>query len=89
MKKYQSRKINNLGFSYDLHSIMQYEKTAFAKREGLITMEARSDPNMELGNQNAMAAADIMKINKLYNCPERNDQCEYMKFTIFLLNLQI
>ena len=75
-KKYQPGEMDNLGFSYDLHSIMQYEKTAFAKSEGLVTMEAKSDPNIELGNQNAMSAADIMKINKLYQCPGNGDLCK-------------
>ena len=65
-----------LGFTYDFKSIMQYGKTTFAKAPGLVTMEARSNPNMELGNLNAMSAADIMKINKLYNCPEKNDVCK-------------
>ncbi|KAJ7370999.1 hypothetical protein OS493_028618 [Desmophyllum pertusum] len=68
MKKYQPGFMDNLGFSYDLKSIMQYRKDAFAKRDGLVTMQARSDPNMVLGNMNAMSASDIMKINKLYNC---------------------
>ena len=76
MKKYHPGDMDNLGFPYDLKSIMQYEKTAFAKKQGLITMEAISDPNMELGNQNAMSAADIMKINKLYHCPGNGDLCK-------------
>jgi len=42
----------------------------------LVTMQARSDPNMELGNQNAMSAADIMKINKLYQCSGSGDLCK-------------
>ena len=77
MKKYQPGYMDNLGFSYDLKSIMQYRKDAFAKREGLVTMEARSDPNMVLGNMNAMSASDIMKINKLYNCAGKNEVCKY------------
>ena len=77
MKKYGPDKMENLGFAYDLHSIMQYGKHAFAKSENLLTMEARSNPNMELGNHDAMSAADIMKVNKLYQCAERTDECKY------------
>ena len=76
MVKYGADKMENLGFAYDLHSIMQYGKTAFAKSPGLITVEARSNPNMELGNRNAMSADDVMKINKLYHCAERSDVCK-------------
>lgn len=76
MRIYQPDFMDNLGFDYDLHSIMQYKNTAFAKRAGLVTMQARSDPNMELGNQNAMSAADIMKINKLYQCSGSGDLCK-------------
>lgn len=71
--------MDNLGFAYDFKSIMQYSKTTFAKSSGLVTMEARSDPNMELGNENAMSAADIMKINKFYNCPQKNDVCKWKR----------
>ena len=71
--------MDNLGFAYDFKSIMQYSKTTFAKSPGLVTMEARSDPNMELGNENAMSAADIMKINKIYNCPQKNDVCKWKR----------
>ena len=81
--------MDNLGFPYDLKSIMQYEKTAFAKSEGLVTMEARSDPNMVLGNQNAMSAADIMKINKLYNCPGSNDLCKLIRYKAMYLFIDL
>ncbi|XP_058951740.2 zinc metalloproteinase nas-13-like [Pocillopora verrucosa] len=74
--------MDNLGFAYDFKSIMQYSKTTFAKSSGLVTMEARSDPNMELGNENAMSAADIMKINKFYNCPQKNDVYKNMEVMV-------
>lgn len=74
--------MDNLGFTYDFKSIMQYSKTAFAKTSGLVTMEARSDPDMELGNENAFSAADIMKINKFYNCPQKNDLYKNMEVMV-------
>ncbi|KAJ7370956.1 hypothetical protein OS493_028568 [Desmophyllum pertusum] len=77
MNKYPPGYMDNLGFSYDLESIMQYRKDAFAKSDDLVTMEARSDPNMVLGNMNAMSASDIMKINKLFNCAGKNEVCKY------------
>ena len=77
MNKYPPGYMDNLGFSYDLESIMQYRKDAFAKRDDLVTMEAKSDPNMVLGNMNAMSASDIMKINKLFNCAGKNEVCKY------------
>ena len=89
MKKYQPGVMDNLGFPYDLKSIMQYEKTAFAKSEGLVTMEAWSDPDMVLGSQNAMSAADIMKINKLYNCPGSNDLCKYIRYKAMFLFIDL
>ena len=89
MKKYGPDKMENLGFAYDLHSIMQYGKHAFAKSENLVTMEARSNPNMELGNHNSMSAADIMKVNKLYQCAKRTDECKYNIYPyIFFIILQ-
>lgn len=76
IKTYGADMMENLGFQYDLHSIMQYGRHAFAKSPKLVTMEAWSNPKMELGNRNAMSAADIMKINKLYHCDERKDVCK-------------
>lgn len=76
MKTYGADMMENLGFQYDLHSIMQYSRHAFAKSPKLVTMEAWSNPKMELGNRNAMSAADIRKINKLYHCNERKDVCK-------------
>ena len=88
MKKYGSIENDNLGFAYDLHSIMQYGKHAFAKSKNLVTMEAKSNKNMELGNRNAMSADDIMKINRLYICAERSYVCKY-NIEMYILDLEI
>lgn len=71
-----------------MHSIMQYGKHAFAKSKNLVTMEAKSNKNMELGNRNAMSADDILKINRLYICAERSYVCKY-NFEMYILDLEI
>uniref|UniRef100_A0A8C9Z978 Metalloendopeptidase n=1 Tax=Sander lucioperca TaxID=283035 RepID=A0A8C9Z978_SANLU len=58
---------NNLGTPYDFNSVMQYSKFSFSKN-GLPTIIAKSDPNLEFGDVTQMSINDIARVNKLYGC---------------------
>nr|XP_046251843.1 high choriolytic enzyme 1-like isoform X2 [Scatophagus argus] len=58
---------NNLNTPYDFDSVMHYSKYAFSKN-GLPTIVAKSDPNLEFGLASEMSANDIERVNKLYQC---------------------
>lgn len=66
---YNFRKVqtNNLGTPYDFESVMHYRRNAFSKN-GLPTIEAKSNPNRNFGNARQMSANDIERVNKLYRC---------------------
>ncbi len=69
-----------LGEPYDLGSIMHYGNNAFARkrRDGtrMITIRARNDPGMVLGQRIGFSETDIRQINLLYNCREFLDDAE-------------
>ena len=64
------------GLPFDFKSIMLYSKTLGAKSSGLVTMEAKKNPAMELGNDNDMSALDIRRVNQYYGCAELADACK-------------
>lgn len=67
--------INNqstdMGIAYELHSIMQYTNTAFAKDAAgaLHTMDARSDPSIVLGGKQLLPS-DTRQVRLLYRCAD-------------------
>ena len=71
MSQFNKQDTNNLGVEYDYGSVMHYQFDAFSKRSGLATMQPvnTSGQKIVLGNRNGPDAKDILKINKLYNCP--------------------
>uniref|UniRef100_A0AC35TS05 Metalloendopeptidase n=1 Tax=Rhabditophanes sp. KR3021 TaxID=114890 RepID=A0AC35TS05_9BILA len=54
---------------YDYKSIMHYDKTAFAKRAGLITMQTK-DKSMQdvIGKMSDVSKYDYFKVCSIYNC---------------------
>ncbi|XP_047218517.1 hatching enzyme 1.2-like [Girardinichthys multiradiatus] len=78
-QQYNFRKVptNNLGTPYDFNSVMHYHKYAFS-RNGLPTIEAKSDPNLKFGNAQEMSANDIARINRLYRC-NTSSRLQYAK----------
>ncbi|KAM3624689.1 uncharacterized protein V6R79_000199 [Siganus canaliculatus] len=59
---------NNLNTPYDYSSIMHYGKTAFSVQYGRDSITPIPDPNVMIGQRQAMSYWDIMRINLLYGC---------------------
>jgi len=66
--KYPWTRIQNLGESYDVTSIMHYGPYAFAKNRNKPTITA-IQPTSQMGQRTAFSSIDIKKLNKLYKCP--------------------
>ncbi|XP_050693479.1 zinc metalloproteinase nas-6-like [Eriocheir sinensis] len=60
-------KIQTMGLPYDTSSLMQYGKNAFAKENGLNTIEP-IQAGVEIGQRRALSTIDKQKLNKMYNC---------------------
>ena len=59
--------VDTLGVGYDYNSIMHYDADAFST--GDLNTRAALDPSIAIGGATALSELDILKINKLYNCP--------------------
>ncbi|XP_043996814.1 hatching enzyme 1.2-like isoform X2 [Gambusia affinis] len=67
---------NNLVTPYDFTSVMHYGKYDFSKN-GLPTIEAKSNPKQKFGNARQMSANDIIRVNRLYKCNKFRQQRLY------------
>ncbi|XP_041842016.1 low choriolytic enzyme-like [Melanotaenia boesemani] len=65
---------NNLMTPYDFNSVMQYYKYAFSKN-GMPTIVAKCDPNLDFGHAEQMSKNDIIRVNRLYNCCSKKTPC--------------
>ncbi|XP_071525279.1 zinc metalloproteinase nas-4-like isoform X2 [Panulirus ornatus] len=65
-EKYSWNKIQSLGVSYDVESVMHYGPYAFAKdwQPTIIPRET----GVEIGQRRGFSKKDIVKLQKLYNC---------------------
>ncbi|KAK3728947.1 hypothetical protein QZH41_016817, partial [Actinostola sp. cb2023] len=63
--KYDTRKINSRGVSYDYNSVMHYSSTAFSRGRGLYTIVGK-DGRTNLGQRYGLSAKDVIQANKLY-----------------------
>ena len=54
---------------------MEYSNNAFSKN-GLPTITARSDPGRTFGQRCGFSVGDIIEVNLLFNCPEKNEKFE-------------
>ncbi|EDO44621.1 predicted protein, partial [Nematostella vectensis] len=61
---------DTLSLPYDYDSVMHYGKTDFSKN-GQNTMQAKGDPNRQLGQYIGFTALDLQKLNKLYDCSSK------------------
>lgn len=68
--QFQTYSVQNFGYEYDLYSLMHYRLTEFS-RNGLHTIESKSNPNDRLGNNEFFTKIDLKQINSLYNCPSK------------------
>jgi len=66
--KYDLRKIDHLGASYDTCSVMHYGSTAFAKSYGKPTIVAKTKGKCKIGQRTGFSDTDIRKLNTLYQC---------------------
>ncbi len=64
--KYSWDITDTLDLPYDYNSVMHYSKTAFSSN-GLPTIITK-DPNVWIGQRNALSAIDIEEIRRYYNC---------------------
>ncbi|XP_071965161.1 zinc metalloproteinase nas-13-like [Antedon mediterranea] len=65
-KSYPSSYIDDLGVSYDYHSIMHYDADAFSKNGDATIIPKES--GVTIGNRADFSSKDIEKINKYYEC---------------------
>ncbi|XP_064384778.1 dorsal-ventral patterning protein tolloid-like [Halichondria panicea] len=59
---------NTLGLGYDYASIMHYSSRAFS-RDGRSETIQTNQPNIPIGEAEELSPLDILKANRLYNCP--------------------
>nr|XP_006813007.1 PREDICTED: blastula protease 10-like isoform X2 [Saccoglossus kowalevskii] len=68
-EKYGTDYIDDLGSSYDYHSIMHYHHTAFTINGESTILPTRAGVKPEdLGSSPQFTSTDIFKLNRLYNC---------------------
>ena len=63
--KYDTRRIDSHGVSYDYDSVMHYSSTAFARRAGLRTIVGKNG-RVNLGQRYGLSKKDIQQANLLY-----------------------
>lgn len=62
---------NRLLTPFDIKSVMLYGSQAFAKAPDLVTMLAKDGSYLtEVYEKPGMSADDVLRVNKLYNCPK-------------------
>jgi len=66
--KYDLRKIDHLGATYDTCSVMHYGSTAFAKSYGKPTIVPKQAGKCKIGQRNGFSDTDVRKLNSLYQC---------------------
>ncbi|MED6253099.1 hypothetical protein ATANTOWER_022362 [Ataeniobius toweri] len=68
-QEHNFRKINtnNLGTPYDYNSVMHYGRFAFSRNREP-TIVPIPNPNVEIGRATQMSSADILRVNRLYQC---------------------
>ncbi|XP_041844851.1 high choriolytic enzyme 1-like [Melanotaenia boesemani] len=59
---------NNQNTPYDYGSIMHYGRTAFAIAYGVDTITPIPNPNVQIGQRQALSYWDVQRINMLYQC---------------------
>uniref|UniRef100_A0A8D8R9P4 Metalloendopeptidase n=1 Tax=Cacopsylla melanoneura TaxID=428564 RepID=A0A8D8R9P4_9HEMI len=61
--------ITDFGVEYDYNSIMHYNRKAFSKNDEDTIVP--HDPKAKIGQQHMLSEKDILKINKMYKCDEK------------------
>ncbi|KAL1396728.1 hypothetical protein pipiens_010316 [Culex pipiens pipiens] len=68
---YGPDRVSNFGAEYDYGSVMHYSSTAFSIN-GQKTIVALKETDLKMGQRDGMSEKDIFKINRMYNCFEKN-----------------
>jgi len=63
---------DTMDLAYDFGSVMHYGSKDFSKN-GLPTIQDKSDPSKQLGQDVGLSVLDIEKLNKYYDC----SSCKY------------
>ncbi|XP_074659538.1 hatching enzyme 1.2-like, partial [Tubulanus polymorphus] len=74
------RSRTDLNAPYDYGSIMHYPRVSFPADNGLETLIPKV-PGVEIGQRVALSPVDIYKINKLYQCADKQDELPNTYFT--------
>ena len=62
--------INSYNVSYDYDSIMHYSATAFAKKQGLVTIRAKVKRDVQFGQRDRLSDYDVKQARAMYGCEE-------------------
>jgi len=73
-EKNTEQEATTFGEEYDYLSVMHYQGYGFSRNESLPTLEAKGSITGPMGNRNGFSAADVRKINAMYNCNSRRNE---------------
>ncbi|XP_050321644.1 seminal metalloprotease 1-like [Bactrocera neohumeralis] len=68
--KYSKDFVEDFGEKYDYGSIMHYSPHAFSANGAKTIVPLQEIPEGLMGQREALSTADLIKLNKMYKCPE-------------------
>ncbi|XP_030283304.1 high choriolytic enzyme 1 isoform X1 [Sparus aurata] len=72
LRNFEKFKTDNLDLPYDYGSIMHFGMYAYSQ-DGQPTIVPKNNKNIKLGQSSSLSRIDKLKINKLYNCGDADD----------------
>lgn len=68
--KFDESTINSYNVPYDYDSIMHYSSTAFAKKQGLVTIKSKGKRDVQFGQRDRLSNYDVKQARAMYGCEE-------------------
>ena len=73
-QRHDHSNVTNLGFRYDLQSVMHYESFAFSKN-GQPTITVKGNASVRIGQRVKLSELDAEKLKRYYNCSQDQIGC--------------
>ena len=83
-RKYNRTKIDSLGVPYDYLSVMHYSATAFGS--GKVTIKAKDDSVLQLGQRVGLYPSDVKQADLLYKCEGKKTLKQWLRTSDRCLN---